>query len=168
MSAQTTASPRPARFLTRVVDVLCFALLSGLSAGRGQDWTNAVVLVVLGLLLGGFALAFLGGVLALFNPAVRRTHGRPSVRWAVNRGFLLLIPFTFLALVAEFVLGWEATAAFASAGVMTASAAVGAELARLGGHKLAAMLLPMLGGTAIITVWLVALTFVSALLQGGG
>jgi len=97
----------------------------------------------------------LGWVLALFFGKV----GLKGVKTAVSRGFLLLIPFTILALAAKWGTDWQAAGAFASAGIMTSCTAVGMELGQRGGGKLRSSLLPVLGGAAITTGWMVAATW---------
>jgi len=53
------------------------------------------------------------------------------------------------------VLGWNASLTFASAGIMTCGSAVGAELAGMGGGKVANMLLPVGGGMGFTMLWMV-------------
>lgn len=144
----------PAR-LSRLPAWLCFALLSGLAAGGWPGFLPFLLLFLIGLAGGAIALALLTLILSLFNAGVRRAHGASAVSAAVNQGFLLLAPFTVLALLAELGLGWDAAAGFASAGIVSATGAAGAELLRLGGKRLPALLLPMLTGIAMSAAWLV-------------
>jgi hypothetical protein len=103
----------------------------------------------------------LGWMLALFV----RKMGRRGVKTAVSRGFCLLIPFTILALAAESGLGWQAAGAFAATGIMTSSTAVAAELARSGAGKLSSSLLSLLGGAAMTSGWMLALTLLQSILM---
>jgi hypothetical protein len=110
--------------------------------------------------VGGLAAAWLclwlfGRLLYIFNGAVRQKYGWRGVRQAVGRNFLLIIPYTVLALLADLVLGWNASLTFASAGIMTSGSAVGAELMKMGGGKMANMLLPVFGGMGFTMLWMV-------------
>ncbi len=158
----TALAPPAPRHAPRLPAVLCFAALTALVAGDAPGLPVLILLGLLGLLGGALALALLTLFLSLVNGAVRREHGRAAVRLAVNGGFLLLVPFTVLALVAELGLGWEAAAGFAAAGIITAAGAAGAELTRLGGRRLPAVLLPMLAGIGLSAAWLVAAQLAAA------
>jgi hypothetical protein len=156
MSASAMAGERPASPVPRVVPVLCFALLGGLTAGRANGGM-AIASALVSLAIGWLALVLLGWLMAAYS----REMGRREARAAVTRGFLLLVPSTVLALVATWGLGWDAAAAIASAGIMTASVAVGAEVAGAGGRRLAAIVLPLLLGIALSALW-IASTSVAA------
>ena len=91
----------------------------------------------------GAAFAF--GATYLLIGAIHLTHpglGRDAVQEAAANGLLLLLPFAVLALVAELLLGWNASQTFSSAGLMTACGAVGVEVSRRGGGQLRSMLVP--------------------------
>ena len=148
----TTTTPTGARRVSRaprIVSLLCFALLGGLTARRG-DGASAAAAALVSFLTGWPALALMGWLLAASSKAI----DRKEARGAVSRGFLLLVPFTILALVAGLGLGWDSAAAFASAGIMTASTAVGVELQGAGGRRGSSVLLPMLLGTALSAGWI--------------
>ena len=140
---------------SRAVALFCFGLLGALANRRGNPAVEAA------LFYGGSALVItwiflmtLGGLVYATNAPIRRTCGWAGIQRVLGRGFLLIVPFTALALIAEFGLGWHATQAFASAGIMSAGAAVGADLIRLGGRKLPSFALPMLAALAFSAVWL--------------
>jgi hypothetical protein len=140
---------------SRAVALCCFGLLGALANRRGNPGVEAA------LFCGGSALVFtwiflktLGGLVYATNAPIRHTCGWAGIKLALGRGFVLIVPFTVLALIAEFGLGWHATQAFASAGIMSAGAAVGADLIRLGGRKLPSFALPMLAALAFSAVWL--------------
>jgi hypothetical protein len=147
--------------------VVAFVVIGALSGRRAATVWSRAAPAALGLLFGLAVPVGLSGVIIVLYPRVVRNHGWIAVTASVVRGFLLLIPYTVLAVIAYGVLGWNATGAFASAGVMTACTAVGAQLGRLGGNKLTSMLLPMLAGTALSTAWLGAGALLTAVVAGG-
>ena len=135
--------------------LLCFTTLAGLAAYRGNPSLKPVAVAAVGGLVAAWLCLWLfGRLLYTFNGAVRQKYGWKGVRQAVGRNFLLLIPYTVLALLADMVLGWNASLTFASAGIMTSGSAVGAELMVKGGGKLANMLLPMAGGMGFTMLWM--------------
>lgn len=144
----------------------CFAVLGALTARQaGLDPLN-----LLGGALGGVAFQAVGlGVMVLllwaFNPGARKQHGMGGMSSAVDRGFILLLPFTVLAALADLALGWNAVQAFASAGIMSSGAAVGAELGKLGGGRLRSMLLPTGWCFVLTMVWVVAGSMAMMLLR---
>lgn len=150
MSAETAAAVRPMPWAPRLVPLFCFAVLGGLTA-RSSNSAMAVAAAVASFLVGWLALILLGWLLAGSSNEV----GRKEARWAVTRGFLLLIPFTILAIAATEGLGWDSAAAFASAGIMTGSATAGVELAGAGGRRLTFVLLPMIFGAALAALWII-------------
>jgi len=140
--------------------LLCLALLGGLVPAEGTSWLLVGLSALTGLLAGWVLLLLLGWGLALIGGKVSRA----GVKTAVSRGFLLLVPFTVLALAAEWGLGWQAAGAFTAAGIMTGSTAVGVELAQAGGGKLRSLLLPVLGGAAVTSGWMIAINLALAFL----
>lgn len=160
---------------SQITVAVAFGALGGLT-GRAADaaegplplalWPGAA-LAALGLLFGVIGPLGLASVLIVLYPGAVRRSGWPAVFVAVVRSFLLIVPYAILAAIARGILGWDAAGAFASAGVMTACMAVGAELARLGGSRITAMLLPMLAGTALSTAWLGAASFVATAIARG-
>lgn len=134
----------------------CLAALGALCGGAP--------LALLGPLLGAAGWLALVVLLALFNPAARRDHGVAAIAGAVVRGFVLLAPFTVLAAVAQLWLHWDAAQAFASAGLMAAGAATGAEMAKVGGGRLAGSLPPMLGALALASAWMLLAGWLAAVI----
>ncbi len=142
--------------MTRIAALLCFTVLGALAVHRTNPSALAISCAALvGLVAAGVFLVVLGFLLHETNPPLRARLGRPGVNDAVGRGFTLLIPFTVLALLADFVLGWDATQAFTSAGVMAAAASLSADLMRQGARKFAGFALPMLGAFGFSMVWMV-------------
>ncbi|MBN1249765.1 MAG: hypothetical protein JXC32_19030 [Anaerolineae bacterium] len=131
-----------------------FVVIGILSGPSLRIFAPLVAMAALGAVVGTLAPVGLAGALVVLYPRAVRSHGWRPVIAAVLRSFFLLIPYAVLAAIARLLLGWNATGAFAAAGLMTACAAVGAEVARLGGNRLTSMLLPMLTGSALSTTWL--------------
>ena len=141
---------------SRIPALLCFATLAGLAAYRGNPSVKPVAVAAIGGLAAAWLCLWLfGRLLYTFNGAVRHKYGWDGISQAVGRNFLLLIPYTVLALLADTVLGWNASLTFASAGIMTSGSAVGAELMGMGGGKVANLLLPVFGGMGFTMLWMV-------------
>jgi hypothetical protein len=141
---------------SRIPALLCLATLAGLAAYRGNPSVKPVAVAAIGGLAAAWLCLWLfGRLLYTFNGAVRHKYGWDGVWGAVGRNFLLLIPYTVLALLADSVLGWNASLTFASAGIMTSGSAVGAELMGMGGGKVANLLLPVFGGMGFTMLWMV-------------
>ena len=150
---------------------------SGQLATVGLYVIILVCLVMLGILCGGAQLAVFGVALALiglvvlvialllFNPKTRREHGVFSVVGAVARGFMLLVPFTVLAVVTYIWLNWDAAQTFTSAGLMAAGAATGAEMAKLGGGRIMGCLLPMLWSMLLALAWMLLAGLLAAVIR---
>lgn len=160
MTAAQQASPAAIDLHTGIAGplrVLCFGALGALTARQ----VDSAPVVLLGGAVAGVLFQWIGlGVLALVlwgaNPGTRSQYGPRGVGTAIARGFLLLFPFTVLALAAELALGWNAVQAFASAGIMSSGAATGAELGKLGGGRLRSVLLPTGWCFVLTSVWIVA------------
>ena len=122
----------------------CFAALCWLNGRYAAVGAGDVILFTLiGLAL---ALALLAGTAAAVRASDASLRVPGGYAWSldvVSRGFLIVIPFTLLALLAELAFGWHAAPAFIQAAVMTSGAAVGAELGRRLGPKLKYMIAPM-------------------------
>ena len=144
-----------------------YAVMGILSAPFLSDVAAVLALGVLGMVVGVIVPLGLVGALIVLYPRVVRRHGWRSIAGGVMRSFLLLIPYAVLAVIARAILHWEVTGAFAAAGLMTACAGIGAELGRLGGSKLTSMLLPMLTGSALSTMWLSMTSLLTTLLIRG-
>ena len=146
--------------LNRFVVLVCFAVLGALTARRTGGWLIPVS--ALGCALSaGLSLKLLGWLVLALNAPLRQQHGAAAIREAIFKGFLLIIPFTALALMADLGLKWSAVQAFTSAGITTAGATVATELSRLGGRKLFSMALPSVVAFGFSALWLI----LSAVLQ---
>lgn len=133
----------------------CFAILSWLN-GRyvGSGAGEVAAYTVIGLLIAAACLAGLAALTLLAEPSLRQGAGYAGGLDAVARGFLIAIPFTLLALLADLAFGWNAATAFIQAAIMTSGAAVGTELARRGEPKLRYMLICMGGAFAFSIIWI--------------
>jgi hypothetical protein len=141
--------------MTRIATLVCFAILGALATRRGNPTAlGAAFSAGIGLIAAWAFLVALGFVVHGTNPPIRSRLGRVGVNEAVGRSYVMMVPFTVLALLADFVLGWDATQAFVSAGVMTAGAALAADLMRQGARKFAGFALPMLGAFGFSMVWM--------------
>ncbi len=157
--------------------IVCFGVMGGLIGRRADPATITVaalqqfppealriaIFSLGGILYAWVGLSLLGRALFIFNRRVRKSHGYGAFKSAIGIGFLMLLPFTVLSLLAELFLGWSAVQAFAAAGIMTGAALAGMELGRLGGGGLAGALIPSLGGLVLSVVWML----VTSLAQGG-
>jgi len=133
----------------------CFALLAWLN-GRyvGSGAGQVALYTLLGLVLITICLAGLAGLVLVVNAPLRQSLGYMGAWDAVARGFLTVIPFTVLALLADLAFGWNAATAFMQAAIMTSGAAVGAEVMRRSGQKLTYMIVPMAGAFAFSIAWI--------------
>jgi len=132
----------------------CFAVLSWLN-GRyvGQGAGEVAAYTVIGLLLAAACLAGLAALALLADPSLRSSGYTGGID-AVARGFLIAIPFTLLALLADLAFGWNAATAFIQAAIMTSGAAVGVELSRRAEPKLRYMIICMAGAFAFSIIWI--------------
>ena len=131
-----------------VLAVLCFGVLGALTGRRvGPEPQLLAGFALGGIVFAWLGLAILGRVLYVFNSQVRKRYGYAAVSNAMGNGFLMLLPFTVLAAVAELYLGWNAVQAFSAAGIMTGAASAGMELGKLGGGRLADAMLAAVGAS---------------------
>jgi uncharacterized membrane protein (UPF0136 family) len=139
--------------------VLAFAAFGGLVGWRiGASPLSTASGLVVGAAFAFAATYLLVGAITLAHPGL----GREAVLEAASTGLLLLLPFAVLALVAELILGWNASQTFSSAGLMTACGAVGVEVSRRGGGTLRSMLVPTAIAVALAAAWMILSTFAAA------
>ncbi len=165
--AQPEATAMPAAGGTPLLDLLSFGILGALTV-RHISADPLVIAAGAGVaaVAPGVWLLALGWLLALVDPNGRRRYGYRGIRAAIARGYVMMIPFTMLALAADLSLGWNAVAAFTSAGIMTSAAMVGAELAGHGGGRLRSALLPALWAFGLTMIWMIAPTAAAVALGG--
>lgn len=163
MAKTTKSSPA---LLYRLAAVGCFATLMGLTVYRlpGAEQGPLVLFSAVGAgVIGWLFLALLGWLIYLLDAAARQELGRAGIAQAVARGYLLLIPFTLLALLAVSQFRWDAALPFSSAGIMTAGAAAGAELGQLEDRRPIHWALPTLAATGFATLWAVLCSLAGSL-----
>jgi hypothetical protein len=139
---------------TSLVVVVCFAVLAWLS-GRylGGTAGQVALYTVMGLillLLGMFALT---GLNLAADSAVFKPWGFWAVWGVVVRGFLIVVPFTLLALLAELAYHWQAAPAFIQASLMTSGAAAGAELMRRAAPRTRYVVVSMIVAFVFCMAW---------------
>ncbi len=117
---------------------LCFAsigIASFYSPLTGLSLGNIVVGGLLGLIFGWLFKGFLNILLGLFNGPVKKEQGKKAIKEAVKTGFLFLVPFVVMLLLAVFYLQWSQTLAFVSAGIMAVGTASAIEMGKLTGKS---------------------------------
>lgn len=132
-----------------------FGLLMGwrLAGIDAWDATWAVVGVVLAGLAGGVFGAAAGAILGAAAGLGARGPRAGAGRELAAGGIVMLVPFVVLAAAAEILLGWSASVAFASAGLMTSGGAIGVEVVRRGGQGRRATLVPVVAAALLATAW---------------
>ena len=144
-----------------------------------RDGSIALVCIItLNALCGGAVLAILATplmllcllplvlLLLLLNPQARRQNGWAGVATTIPRGFIMLVPFTVLALFARFWLHWDSAQLFASSGLMAVGAAIGFELAKIGGGRFTGAILPALWFALLSIIWMLFSALVANSLAG--
>ena len=142
------------KILTSLTVAGCLAVLAWLN-GRlvGSGAGQVALYTVFGLALTLLGLAALAGLNLAADPSGLRPWGYAAVWNAVARGFLVVLPFTFLALLAELVYDWQAAPAFIQASIMTSGAAAGAELMRQAGRKTRYLIVSMIVAFVFAAAW---------------
>ena len=142
------------RAVSGAVLLLCFSALAWLNGRYVGDGAGQVALyTLLGLLISSLFLA--GIAWLVYASATPLRAGGFSGAWdAVARGFLLLLPLTVLALIADLFFGWGSAQAFTQAGIMTSGAAVGAEVMRRAGSGLKYLVVPLAGAFCFSFAWI--------------
>ena len=143
------------RIVNGGIVLACFCVLSWLNgryvgAGAGQ----VAAYTILGLAIACACLAGLAALTLVADPSLRSGPGYAGGLEVVARGYLIVIPFTLLALLADLAFGWNAATAFMQAAIMTSGAAVGVEIMRRSGQKITYMLIPMAGAFAFSIIWI--------------
>ena len=156
------ATPASGYVLLRTV---AWALIGGLFASIvTSDFSTILGSCLAGAIAGILLLVPLRLMLYLANPGVRKEHGYAGIRRAVGAGYLVMVPFAVLALVAQLFFGWNALTSFAMAGMMAGSGAAGMEVSRLGGKPLRNVIIGVLHGFGLSMVW----TFLMLVVQANG
>lgn len=137
-----------------LVILACFAILAWLN-GRyvGSGAGQVAAFTAIGLAVAAALTAALAGLVYASAPALRAA-GFSGAWDAVARGFLTLVPFALLALLADLAFGWYAATAFMQAAVMTSGAAVGVEVMRRAGPRILHMIAPVAGAFTFAIIWI--------------
>jgi len=137
----------------QTITLLCFAILGALT-GRDMQKTGPLVLVYA---IATAALAWLSVRLLawLAGRLSSRQDAQTTADEAAKRGFLMIVPFTALALLADLIVGWHATQAFTAAGILTAGASAAAELEANGEPKPSTRILLTVAASALAVLWIV-------------
>ena len=148
-----TAPPPPAHIPSRMLSARVWAAPAAAFAAFGGlvRWRvihNAIGGGI-GAIIGLRAVHLLVMILRLANSKT----DRDGISRAAGTGLLLLLPFAALALVAELLLGWNASQAFASTALVAACGAAGAEVGRRGGAGLRNVLVPAVSAFLLSTAW---------------
>ncbi len=134
---------------------LCF-LIFGIIIPFSKPEFNLTTLLLslfVSLLVGALAVNMLIMLFNAGNSDLRQTKSH-FAREAVSTGMLFMIPFTILALLAQFILGWNAVMPFASAAIMTASATAGTEVMKKGAQGIKNVLIPSAIAFLLSTSWM--------------
>jgi hypothetical protein len=144
------------KILNSLMVVVCFGFLAWLNGRYAASGAGQVVLyTVIGLALTLLGFLGLAGLNLAADPLVLRPWGFAAVWVTVMRGFLAVIPFTLLALLAELAYHWRAAPAFIQASLMACGAAAGAELMRRAGPKARYLLVSMIVAFVLAALWTV-------------
>jgi len=161
----TDKRPEPPSSGYGLLRLLAWAMFGGLAARLiTSDPDTILGACVVGAIAGVVLLTPLRLMLWVANPTVRKEHGWAGIRKAVGAGFVTIVPFALLALVAELLLGWNALTAFAMAGMAASSGAAAMEVARLGGKTIPNLLIGVFHGLGLSLVW----TFLMLVVQANG
>lgn len=110
---------------------LCFIILGITSVARPEEPLNLMRLLsgaLIGLFVGFIATSFYRMMLYLFNPKLNREVGKKEIKAIVNRSMVFLLPFTFMSVIATYLLHWHINGAFLSIAFMTISVVANTEL----------------------------------------
>ncbi|MDD3654202.1 MAG: hypothetical protein PHO01_08480 [Desulfotomaculaceae bacterium] len=134
---------------------LCF-LVFGLMIPFTRPDFQAMTFVyslLLSLAVGLLAVKLLLVLLNMANPNLRLDNGQ-FAHDAVSAGMLFMIPFTVLAVLAQFVLSWNAVMPFASAAIMTSAATAGTEVMKKGAQGIKNVIIPSVVAFLLSTGWM--------------
>lgn len=134
---------------------LCFIIFGLIIPFSKEEWkiTTLLLSLFIALLVGFLAVNLLIAAFNSGNTALRQANGQ-FAREAVGNGMLFMIPFTVLAVLAQFVLGWDAVMPFASAAIMTAAATAGTEVMKKGARGAKNVMIPSGLAFVLSTGWM--------------
>lgn len=134
---------------------LCFIIL-GATVPFAKPEVKATTVLVSMLAAALIAALAINLLVMLFNASNRALLEEDSqfAREAVGTGMLFMIPFTVLAVLAQFVMGWNGIMPFASAAIMTAAATAGTEVVKKGAQGMKNVMIPTLVALVLSTAWM--------------
>lgn len=134
---------------------LCFILFGFMIPFTKTEFkfTTLLLSLLTALMLAFLSINLLIMIFNAANAALRQSNSQ-FAREAVSAGMLFMIPFTVLAALAQFILGWNAVMPFASAAVMTACATAGTEVMKRGAQGTKNVMIPSLIAFLVSTGWM--------------
>jgi len=134
---------------------LCFIVFGMLIPFTKTDFQamTFVYSILLSLAVGLLTVKLLIILFNMANPKLLATAGQFAGE-AVGAGMLFMIPFTVLAVLAQFLLGWNAVMPFASAAIMTSVATAGTEVMKKGAQGMKNVLIPSVVAFLLSTGWM--------------
>lgn len=135
---------------------ICFIVFGFLNSfGKDKlEIKNLLLSIGVSVILAVVTVYMLVLMLNAFNSKLRKETEGKFAKEAVEAGMLFMIPFTILAVLAKFGLGWTGVMPFASAGITTATAVVGTEVMKKGAKGIKNVIIPSLLAFLISTVWM--------------
>lgn len=115
--------------------------------------TTALISISVALVVGWLVVNLLVMLLNAANRSLEESH-QGFARDAVLNGMLFMIPFTVLAVLARFGLGWNAVMPFATAAIMTAAATAGTEVMKAGAPGIKNVMIPSFLAFVLSTGWM--------------
>lgn len=139
---------------------LCFIVFGLMIPFTKPDFqiVTFVYSVLLSLAVGLLAVKLL---VLLFNMANPNLHQEATGHFAIDAvgaGMLFMVPFTVLAVLAQFVLGWNAVMPFASAAIMTSAATAGTEVMKKGAQGIKNVMIPSVVAFLLSTGWMLLIS----------
>jgi len=110
--------------------------------------------ILLSLAVGLLMVNLLIMLFNMANPKLRLDAAAQFASKAVSAGMLFMIPFTVLAVLAQFLLGWNAVMPFASAAIMTSAATAGTEVMKEGAQGIKNVMIPSVLAFLLSTGWM--------------
>lgn len=139
---------------------LCFIVFGLMIPFTKPDFQTMtfVYSVLLSLAVGLLAVKLLIMLFNMANPNLRLEAAGQFAGEAVGSGMLFMVPFTVLAVLAQFALGWNAVMPFASAAIMTSAATAGTEVMKKGAQGIKNVMIPSVVAFLLSTGWMLLIS----------